>query len=153
MIYRKNDFAYATLAKQLWQISEEVYEAGSPWTVDQFVSDLEQDTVEYLVFVDNSRVVGFLGFSKVLDEAEITNIAISKSMQRQGLARLLLQTFLAEVKKDLVIQVFLEVRTSNVQAQELYRSARFRTLAIRKNYYQHPIEDAKIMSINLKGGK
>ncbi len=150
MICKKNDFIQEQLAERLWEICEEAYTYGSPWTKEQFLSDLAQPHTEYLVLAENTEVLGFLGYTKVYDEIEITNIAVAKAVQGQGHARTLLQFLINEEKRKEAVQLFLEVRTSNEAAQNLYRSEKFRVLGIRKNYYQKPAEDAVIMSVLLK---
>jgi ribosomal-protein-alanine N-acetyltransferase len=42
-------------------------------------------------------------------------------------------------------RAFLEVRPSNAGALALYRSLGFRTLSLRRRYYQHPTEDALVL--------
>ena len=46
-------------------------------------------------------------------------------------------------------RIFLEVRVSNTPAIALYEKMRFENLGIRKNFYDHPREDAYIMSCEL----
>jgi ribosomal-protein-alanine N-acetyltransferase len=150
MIYQKNDFIYEELAEKLWEICEEAYTHGSPWTREQFLSDLKQPHTNYFVLTEKDEVLGFLGFTKVYDEIEITNVAVAKSAQGQGRARALLHFLIDQEKRKNAVQIFLEVRTSNTAAQHLYRSEKFRALGVRKNYYQKPAEDAVIMSVMLK---
>ena len=45
----------------------------------------------------------------------------------------------------------LEVRASNYPAIALYGSRGFRGAGRRKNYYEHPREDAVIMTLDLTG--
>ncbi|MFR6377514.1 MAG: hypothetical protein ACLUN5_14145 [Oscillospiraceae bacterium] len=44
----------------------------------------------------------------------------------------------------------LEVRDSNAPAIALYDSLGFEQIGLRKNYYQHPKEDARILRKELK---
>ncbi len=150
VIYKKNDFKPEELAECLCKLCEEAYEYGSPWTKNQFLTDILQPHTGYCVLVEHSKLQGFLGYSKVMDETEITNIAVAKSMQHKGCARALLRFLLEEEKKAGTYTVFLEVRLSNIPARKLYESEKFRMLGKRKSYYHNPVEDAIIMSTKLK---
>ncbi|MBF8808199.1 MAG: ribosomal protein S18-alanine N-acetyltransferase [Enterococcus lacertideformus] len=150
MIYNKHDFEYEQLAINLWELCENVYEHGSPWTKEQFLADIHQSHTQYYLLVEDTLLQGFIGYSKVIDEAEITNIAVIKSLQKKGYARQLLRFLLDREKKAGTYTVYLEVRTSNLAARQLYRTEKFRELGKRKSYYHNPVEDAIIMSTKLK---
>lgn len=150
MIYTKNDFEDEQLASCLLALCEEAYEHGSPWTKDQFLMDIQQPHTQYYLLVENSLLQGFIGYSKVIDETEITNIAVAKKLQKKGYARQLLRFLLDREKQAGTYNVYLEVRTSNLAARHLYQSEKFRELGKRKSYYHDPVEDAIIMSTKLK---
>ena len=150
MIYTKSDFEDEQLASCLWVLCEEAYEHGSPWTKDQFLMDIQQPHTQYYLLVENSLLQGFIGYSKVIDETEITNIAVAKKLQKKGYARQLLRFLLDREKQAGTYNVYLEVRTSNLAARHLYQSEKFRELGKRKSYYHDPVEDAIIMSTKLK---
>lgn len=150
MIYNKNDFEDEQLAICLWELCEEVYDYGSPWTKEQFLADIHQPHTQYYLLVEDSILQGFIGYSKVIDEVEITNVAVAEIQQKKGYARQLLRFLLEKEKQAGTYTVFLEVRTSNMAARQLYRSEKFRELGKRKLYYHDPVEDAIIMSTKLK---
>ncbi|KAF1296780.1 ribosomal-protein-alanine N-acetyltransferase [Enterococcus sp. JM4C] len=150
MFYKKNDLPTAELANRLWTICEESYEHGSPWNYQQFENDLNETKSYYLILEEEQQIIGFVGCNLVLDEAEITNVVIAKAFQGHGCARKLLQELLIQLKQQDVFQVFLEVRCSNVVAQNLYKSEKFRFLGLRKSYYHNPCEDAVIMSAKVR---
>ena len=95
------------------------------------------------------QVVGFAVFHRVVDEAELRNIAVEPAHQRKGLARALLAEGIRVLGKAGVRRVFLEVRASNDAALELYAAAGFRLISTRRNYYQDPAEDAQVMARDL----
>jgi ribosomal-protein-alanine N-acetyltransferase len=99
--------------------------------------------------VSPPAIAGFAAFHRVLDEAELRNMAVDPAYQRQGLGRELL----AEGRRRLVEQgvrdIYLEVRASNISAQRLYYSAGFGLRSRRTDYYSHPREDALVLSLDL----
>ncbi|WP_165004775.1 MULTISPECIES: ribosomal protein S18-alanine N-acetyltransferase [unclassified Enterococcus] len=150
MIYQKKDFKQEQLAQELWTLSEEAYSYGSPWTKEQFLADIKQPHTEYLLLFEEGTIQGFIGYTRIIDEVEITNIAVSTREQGKGYARHLLRYLLDQEKEKGTFTVFLEVRLSNEVAKHLYESEKFRVLGKRKSYYHDPTEDAVIMCTKLK---
>jgi ribosomal-protein-alanine acetyltransferase len=71
-------------------------------------------------------------------EIEVLNIAVAPEFRRRGIATLLLDSLVAD-------EVFLEVRESNLPAQELYRKTGFQIVGRREDYYDDPVETALVM--------
>ena len=92
------------------------------------------------------RIIGFASMWVMADEAHITNIAVRQSYQRQGIGELLLILTIdlaTELKTNLVT---LEVRVSNLPAQNLYSKHGFVQTGLRRGYYTDNREDALLMS-------
>lgn len=88
----------------------------------------------------NGAVVGFLVLLPLApDEAEVLNIAVSPDFQRRGIGRALLDQAAART-------LHLEVRESNAAARAFYQSLGFKATGRRRAYYQHPSEDAILLS-------
>jgi ribosomal-protein-alanine N-acetyltransferase len=94
-------------------------------------------------------VAGFAAFHRVLDEAELRNIAIDPIYQHKGLARALLAAGVRTLQEFGVGRIFLEVRTSNRPALAFYQAAGFRLLYTRHDYYHDPVEDALVMAYDI----
>lgn len=122
---------------RLFEIATDAY-GVSPWTEAQFKDGFSY--YAYLGYFIDKRCVAFVQYHVLAGEGEILNVAVKKDYQNQGIASKLLKACLKQVPTW-----FLEVRASNTIAQRLYRSLGFETLAFRKNYYTHPVEDAIIM--------
>jgi len=96
--------------------------------------------------VELERVLGFASIWVMADEAHLTNIAVRLSHRRQGIGELLLISIIelaAELKADFLT---LEVRASNIPAQELYKKYGFTQVGLRRGYYTDNREDAVVMS-------
>lgn len=150
MFYKKAEFEGTELAERLWEISQASYEFGSPWKKEQFLEDLAQPQTDYLLVVKQQEIVAFLGYSVVLDEAEITNIVVHPNWKKLGIGHQLLNKFFKELESCGCTHVFLEVRKSNEAAKYLYQAEKFRSLGLRKGYYKEPLEDAIIMSAKVR---
>jgi ribosomal-protein-alanine N-acetyltransferase len=95
-------------------------------------------------------VKGFIAARLVADELHINNIGVRESARRLGLGGSLLETALHWGAKQGALTAALEVRSSNVVAQSLYRRYGFHVVGRRKNYYRQPTDDALVMSAVLR---
>ena len=124
-----------------------------PWSRNMLAEELDNLLSAFLVALDNNgAVVGYAGLQVVLDEGYITNVAVRPECRRQGIAGKLLQVFLDFAQGNKLAFLTLEVRASNYDAIALYGSRGFRSVGRRKNYYEHPKEDAIIMTRNFDYG-
>ena len=123
-----------------------------PWSRNMLKEELENDLAAFLVALDGQgAVTGYAGLQVALDEGYILNVAVRPDCRRQGVAGRLLQVFLDFAKGNQLAFLTLEVRASNYPAIALYGSRGFRGVGRRKNYYEHPKEDAVIMTLDLTG--
>lgn len=81
----------------------------------------------------------------VADELHILNLAVAPERRRQGLGRRLLQSILDVARTRGAKIATLEVRVSNLLAQDLYTSFGFSISGRRKAYYRNNGEDALVM--------
>lgn len=124
---------------------------STPWSRNMLLEELDNALSAFLVALDDSgRVAGYAGLQVVLDEGYITNVAVRPDCRKQGIAGKLLQVFLDFAQGNRLAFLTLEVRASNYDAIALYGSRGFRSVGHRKNYYEHPREDAIIMTKEFK---
>ena len=108
---------------------------STPWTKQGFADTLNMENVMFFVAVENGNVVGYCGIYLAADEGEITNVAVSSTYRRMGIADMLLKNLLKEATQKGAVRFILEVRCSNRPAIQLYKKFGFEELGIRKNYY------------------
>ncbi|MHB8653286.1 MAG: ribosomal protein S18-alanine N-acetyltransferase [Terriglobia bacterium] len=95
------------------------------------------------------KVMGFVAFLRLIDEAELLNLAVDPEHHHQGIGKALLEEARKQLLQAGTKQVFLEVRQSNKVAQQLYYAAGFGLHSMRKDYYRDPPEDAYVLSLQL----
>ena len=118
-----------------------------PWSRNMLAEELDNALSAMLVALDDQgRVAGYAGLQVIVDEGYITNVAVRPDCRRQGVAGQILQVFLDFAQAQGLAFLTLEVRASNQAAILLYGSRGFRGMGRRKNYYEHPREDAIIMT-------
>ena len=121
---------------------------SNPWSRNMLAEELENACSAFLVALDaeNGSVVGYAGLLAVADEGCITKMAVRPDCRRGGVAGQLLDVFIRFAEGSGLAFLTLEVRESNYAAITLYGSRGFRSVGRRKNYYDHPKEDAIIMT-------
>jgi len=95
------------------------------------------------------KVLGFAAIQRIIDEAELLNIAVDPQHQHQGVGRALVEEARLRLLRLGAKRVFLEVRRSNATALHLYYSAGFGLHSQRKDYYRDPPDDAYILCLEL----
>ena len=125
-----------------------------PWDPAVFRNELRSNKfAHYLVCEYKGRIIGYCGLWIVMDEAQVTNIAIHSDYRGQGLGEKLLRFAISFLKEFKATTLSLEVRVSNEVAKQLYRKVGFNEGGIRKNYYADNSEDALVMWVNVNETK
>ncbi len=125
----------------------------SPTKSGVFRYELSQNELaHYQVLCAGDTVVGYAGFWMLADECHISTIASHPDWRRRGLGELLLLNLLFLANEQAAQLATLEVRPSNLAAQELYRKYRFEQVGERRRYYKNG-EDALIMTVGTLDGR
>jgi len=126
---------------------------SDPWSRRMLAEHLENECAATLVAQgEDGTVLGYAGVLVVVDEGYITNVAVRPEYRRQGVASQLLDVFARFAQGRALAFLTLEVRASNAAARALYAKHGYAEAGVRKNYYEHPKEDAVIMT-RLFGGE
>lgn len=117
------------------------------WTKESFRSEIRNSTGNYYVLIDQeeNKLLGYAGFWLIMDESHITTIAVHPDYRRKYLGEVLLQHLIEKSVSRKAKWLTLEVRASNIGAQNLYYKYGFSSLGLRRKYYQDNNEDALIM--------
>jgi ribosomal-protein-alanine N-acetyltransferase len=119
----------------------------NPWGIDAIRWELEHTDVArlYVMRAPLGPVIAYCACWLVFDELHINSLAVDETWRRRGLAVRLLRVVIAEAVAGGARSATLEVRRSNDAARALYEGLGFRVEAVRRDYYQHPREDALIL--------
>ncbi|MGI6007943.1 MAG: ribosomal protein S18-alanine N-acetyltransferase [Ruminococcus sp.] len=130
--------------EQVMIIEKELFSV--PWTENGFFSFLIREDALFLVAEEEGKILGYCGVLMVLDEGDITNVAVDRKQQGKGIGKQLIESLIQWTKKAGVTTLHLEVRRSNTPAIRLYEGQGFQQTGVRKNYYEAPVEDGILMS-------
>ena len=158
-IYLKKSQAERTLEEsiQILPLTEEDIHTISPifasefdefWNIDILKNDFKNENSTYLVAKLHNEIVGFAGFLKVVDEANLMNIVTKVNKRQLGIGAKLLSAVISEAKKQNCTSITLEVNANNLPAIHLYEKFNFKRIGLRKKYYNNT-DDAILMAIQI----
>lgn len=126
-------------------ILEEQLFPGDCWDRRQFLYELHENPFAKLSVIEKDGIVkGYCDLWIMYEQAQIANIAVSASCQRQGLGQMLMDHMCAQSAEQGCEYLSLEVRLSNQAAVHLYEKNGFIKASKRKGYYSDG-EDAWLM--------
>ena len=116
------------------------------WARESFANEIDNEISQYLCATnEENKCIGYLGMWKIIDEAHITNFAVHPEYQHQGVGHFLIVNSIEKCYEEKIKYITLEVRVSNEKAKKIYEKFGFKSLGVRKKYYQDNNEDAIIM--------
>lgn len=123
---------------------------GHPWTRGNFADSLRSGYQAQLLCAGGT-VLGYFVAMKGVDEVHLLNITVDPDHQGQGWGRVMLDALALWSRAQGAQWLWLEVRTSNRRAQEIYQRYGYRRVGERRNYYpaERGREDAIVMSYKL----
>lgn len=123
------------------------------WSATSYLDELKNEhSIMLRIESDENMTLGFIvgrivpaSDDDVALDAEIYNIGVDPSVQRNGYGQSLLDSFIEICREKRVRNIWLEVRESNVPALLIYRKNGFEANTIRKDFYSNPRENAILM--------
>ena len=121
-----------------------------PWTASNFKDSINSGHICLVLEIDEV-MVGYAILMMVLDEAHLLNISVSAAWKGKGWGRHLLNHMMQISREKGGLNMFLEVRPSNVSAITLYESIGFNEMGVRPGYYpaHNGRENAVLMGVAL----
>ena len=106
------------------------------WSKGQWEKELSDSKKICFGILKNSKIIALCTGWLIVDELQITSIAVHPKEQRQGLGGKILSSILLEAVASGAKKATLEVKKSNSSAQALYLKLNFKVIGIRKKYYK-----------------
>ena len=117
------------------------------WTEAMVADSLAQRYNHLWLAEDQAgNACGYLLANILGDETELLRIAVNPECRKDGIGQMLMDAYFAYAQ-TVAARGLLEVRHGNNAAKHLYEKNGYHLLAVRKNYYKHPDEDADIYEI------
>lgn len=123
-----------------------------PWSKLSFQQSLFDPDCIFLVAEERGKAIGYAIGWIVLNELHIGNLAVLPQKRGEGIGKRLLAAIIHQGVEKRCKMVTLELRESNQIALNLYAQEGFKPVAVRRNYYRHPKENAIVMIKELGDG-
>lgn len=125
-----------------------------PYKMEQYLYELHDNPVAKLFVLEiENEIVGFIDYWVTFDACQLTKLAIAKKHRQKGYGSTLIDYMVNNAIEEDCEAIFLEVRESNISAQNLYEKHDFMEMNIRKNYYSDNHENARVMGKVIGGLK
>ena len=120
-----------------------------PWPERSFRFELTDNPASrcWVAEVDG-KIAGMIVVWLIVNEVHVATIATHPDFRRQGIAKNLLSHALQHLSTEGAQSSFLEVRASNLAAQEMYRKFGYEESGVRRRYYRDNDEDAILMTLS-----
>ena len=152
-LFESTQVAFAPLLAnrldEVMQVEQQAY--AHPWSRANFLDALHSGDQAQMLVADDA-VIGYFVAMLGVDEVHLLNITVAPSYQGQGWAKVLLEALAIWARGQNTQWLWLEVRTGNTRALQVYEAAGFRRMGLRKAYYpaaHGQREDALVMSLRL----
>ena len=125
----------------------------STWPQNAFKNEIHDNKLaHYFVGLLGDQVVAYGGIWVILEDSHITTIAVHPDLRGRKYGEVMLLHLLDETIQRGASWITLEVRETNIVAQNLYRKYGFTVVSTRRGYYSDNNENALVMwAGNLKG--
>ncbi len=132
-----------------------------PWTERNFSDSIDVGYIAETLFLQSNKeqsasgIIGYFVLMIAVEEAHLLNLSVASPQQNQGYGRRLLWQASECARLGGAESMILEVRRSNLRAQEIYRRYGFEQIGVRKAYYpnsdtdRNTREDALVMRLKL----
>ncbi len=117
------------------------------WSRDALVNELSMSYAIYYVAYRGNKILGFVGTWFVAGEVQIHSLAVDENYRANKIGESLVAICVDTALENHVTRAILDVRESNIKAQNLYKKFGFKQVGIRKQYYPDK-ENALLFSID-----
>jgi ribosomal-protein-alanine acetyltransferase/2-amino-4-hydroxy-6-hydroxymethyldihydropteridine diphosphokinase len=131
---------------QVYAIHREAF-GETIWSRDALVKELDMSYAIYYVAYNGDMILGFVGLWFVVGEMQIHSLAVDKRFRNKKIAETLIAVCIDTALENESPRGILDVRESNIPAQNLYKKFNFKQVGIRKQYYPDK-ENALLLSVD-----
>lgn len=117
----------------------------APWSRKIFEDELANRHSRAVVFRIGRRIVGYMCFWLVLDEAHLLNIAVHPDLRKSGHGKAMMDYLENCCRREGLKRIILDVARRNLAARNLYGKCGYQSIGFRKNYYTEAKDDALVM--------
>jgi ribosomal-protein-alanine N-acetyltransferase len=116
-----------------------------PWHKDDFIRTLRHRNCLGMVAEYEDQIIGYMIYEIHLIKIHLLNFAVDPEYWRRGVGRQMLAQLIDQLGLNRRKKIFLEIRETNLTAQQFFRDGGFRAVAVLKEFYADSPEDGYLM--------
>ena len=113
-----------------------------PWSEEGFIRGLRARNCIGMVAEYDEKVVGYMIYELHKTRLHVINFAAHPELHRQGVGCAMARNLISKLRHDRRWRMLLEVRESNLAAQQFFRAMGFMATNILRDFYDDTSEDA-----------
>lgn len=114
------------------------------WSAEMLLSAFKREGFFAIGALVGEKLVGVITCDRGMDSADVEGVVTASEMRKRGVATALMERAERELKAFETKRILLEVREGNSNAIALYEKLGYKTVSVRKKYYQDG-ENALVM--------
>lgn len=123
------------------RIEDESFEFA--WTEEDFLNTLRQRNSIGMIAEDHDdRVCGFFLYELHKSRINVLNFAVAPWCRHQGVGTAMVQKLIYKLSQQRRCQIILDVRETNLGAQQFFSRLGFRAVSVSRGHYEDTDEDA-----------
>ena len=134
---------------EVLQTEQESFEYA--WSEEDFLRCLRQRNCIGMVAESGEKVVGFMIYELHKAKLHILNFAVNPTFRRSGVGNQMIGKLISKLSSHRRTRITLEVRETNLTAQQFFRAQSFRSVRVLRGYYEDSGEDAYLMQYRFGG--
>jgi ribosomal-protein-alanine N-acetyltransferase len=119
------------------------------WTEEDFISVLRNRNCIGMVAEECNRIVGSMVYELSRTRLHVLNFAVAPAFRRQHVGAQMIEKLVDKLSRQRRQEIVLEVRDSNLSAQQFFANQGFRAVSIIRGHYVDTDEDAYVMLYSL----
>lgn len=133
---------------EVLQIESDSFEFG--WNEEVFLGYLcQRNCIGMVSEIDNS-VAGFMVYELHENRMHLLNFCVKSEFRRNGIGAEMIKKLVSKLSEQRRNRIMLEVRETNIVAQQFFKSMGFRAISVLRDFYEDTTEDAYLMQYRLR---
>ena len=122
----------------------------SNWKKESFVNQLKRESSLLRVIKnENNEIIGYYWVWNIVNEVQVITVTVTEKFRGKGYGKVLVEDIIRISSENNMLNIYLEVRISNLTAINLYKKFGFTEYRQIENYYNKPVENGICMVKNL----
>lgn len=133
---------------QVLQIESDSFDFA--WSEQVFISYLRQRNCIGMVNEIDNCVAGFMVYELYENRMHLVNFCVKAEFRRTGVGTEMMKKLVSKLSEQRRNRIMLEVRETNLIAQQFFKSMGFRAISVLRGFYEETDEDAYLMQYRLR---